>query len=121
MELFDTSFVALERAVAGASLRQQVLANNLANANTPGYRRLDVDFHSTLARAMGQAASPQDLHRVGFSATEDPSGATRADGSSVDIDREMASLNENAIEYQALIATIRAQTRLLQTVITGGR
>ena len=43
--LFDTTQLALERAIEGAALRHEALADNLANANTPGYQRVDVDFH----------------------------------------------------------------------------
>src|SRR5690242_17858413 len=57
--LIDNTQLGLERAISGASLRQSVLANNLANAETPGYRRMDVDFHDALAQAMnsGDAAA----------------------------------------------------------------
>jgi len=48
--LFDTTQAALEATIAGASQRQQALASNLANANTPGYQRVDVDFHSIYFR-----------------------------------------------------------------------
>jgi flagellar basal-body rod protein FlgB len=121
VELFDTSIVALERAIAGSSLRQQALANNIANANTPGYRRVDVDFHSVLASALAGGATEQDLKHLQFSTAVDPSGATRADGSSVDVDKEMASMSENSLDYQAMIAALRAETRMLGTVINGGR
>ena len=50
--LFDTTQLALERTIQGAALRQTALAGNLANANTPGYQRVDVDFHSALGRAL---------------------------------------------------------------------
>ena len=43
--LFDTTQLALERAIEGAGKRHEALAANLANANTPGYQRVDVDFH----------------------------------------------------------------------------
>ena len=57
MTLIDNTQLGLERAISGASLRQSVLANNLANAETPGFRRMDVDFHDALAEAMGSADS----------------------------------------------------------------
>ncbi len=50
--LFDTTQLALERAIEGAGKRHEALAANLANANTPGYQRVDVDFHGALASAM---------------------------------------------------------------------
>ena len=52
MDLFDTTQLALERASQGVSLRQRTVAENLANANTPGYRRRDVEFHDALDSAM---------------------------------------------------------------------
>src|SRR4029077_1496996 len=61
MSLFDTTQTALERALSGASLRQETLAGNLANVNTPGYQRRDVDFHDALrgALAAGDPAAAQ--------------------------------------------------------------
>jgi flagellar basal-body rod protein FlgB len=120
MQLFDTTFVALERAIAGSALRHEVLASNIANANTPGYQRQDVDFHSALEAALRGNASTGAIGAIGFEATADGSGPVRVDGSSVDVEREMASLVQNAQEHQALLATLRAHQRILTTVI-GGR
>jgi flagellar basal-body rod protein FlgB len=120
VELFDVTTVALERALAGAALRHEVLSANIANANTPGYHRADVDFHSALARALSGAATPQSVEAVKFAAETDRSGPVRYDGSSVDPEREMASLAENSLEYQAIVATLRARMRMLETAI-GGR
>jgi flagellar basal-body rod protein FlgB len=50
--LFDLTQIALERALEGSAARQQALANNIANANTPGYQRVDVDFHRVIADAI---------------------------------------------------------------------
>jgi flagellar basal-body rod protein FlgB len=119
VQLFDLSTVALEKALSGSSLRQELIANNLANANTPGYRRVDVDFHTALGQALDRAQGTSQVEQVKFSPTEDPSGAVRLDGSNVDVDREMASLSENSLEYQALVATLRARMSMLQNVING--
>jgi len=120
VQLFDVTTVALERALAGAALRHEVLSANIANANTPGYHRADVDFHSVLARALSGAATPESVEDVTFTAAIDGSGPVRYDGSSVDPEREMASLAENGLEYQAIVATLRARMRMLETAI-GGR
>ena len=66
MELFDTVHIALERAIQGSGLLHQALAENLANVNTPGYRRQDVDFHTALQAAMpaGRDAVAAELRRV---------------------------------------------------------
>jgi flagellar basal-body rod protein FlgB len=108
----------LERAMIGASRRQEALAVNIANANTPGYRRQDVDFHSRLqAAARGGLDS---LRATDFSPSPDPgAGPVRADGNSVDFDMEMSEIAQNVLEYQALVAVQRARFKELESVIVG--
>lgn len=102
MLVSDTTQTALKRAIAGASLRQTALAANLANANTPNYRRVDVDFHSVIASALGDA---KRVEGASFAIAADASAPVmRADGSTVDVDAESAKLAANALEHQALLA-----------------
>ena len=116
--LFDTTQAALEGAISGAALRHQALAANLANANTPGYQRVDVDFHSTLSAALASGAD--GLHGLKFSAQVDASGATRADGSSVDVDAESAKLAQNALEHQAAVQVAHARIGILRSAMGTG-
>jgi flagellar basal-body rod protein FlgB len=90
------------------------VSQNIANANTPGYKRKDVDFHDALRTAMGEGASA--LQNVGFSVQTDQS-ATRADGNGVDIDVESANLAENGLEYQALVQVARGRLDILDSAI----
>jgi flagellar basal-body rod protein FlgB len=116
--LFDTSQLALERAISGASTRQNALAANIANADTPGYRRVDVDFHSALTAAMGASDAPGALSRTGFTPQVDRSaGAVRADGSTVDIDSESAKLAANALDQQALVTVAQTRIHILESAI----
>ena len=117
MPLFDITHVALERALSGASLRQKVLTENLANANTPGYQRRDVDFHGTLQRAMGGGL--HTVERTGFAATPTGEGSIRPDGGTVDVDRESTELAENGMEYQAIASIVNTHSEILRTAITG--
>jgi flagellar basal-body rod protein FlgB len=116
VELFDPTLVGLERAMSGAMLRQQVLSNNLANANTPGFQRSDVDFQSALAQAFGAGASSSRIAATPFT-TETETGTVRADGSSVDVDTEMAALSENSLAYNALTSVAAARMRILKTAM----
>ena len=100
----------------GSSARQSALANNIANANTPGYKRVDVDFHSVMEQALSDDSVPAE-GSLDFAAEPDGTGATRADGGNVDPDIEMASLAENSLEYQALAAVQKTRMRILDTVI----
>ncbi len=113
--LFDTTQLALERAIQGASLRQSALASNLANANTPGYRRVDVDFHGALASAMGDR---EKLEHTGFAIASDATaGVMRADGSTVDVDAESARLAANALEHQAAVTVAGARVDIIQIAL----
>ena len=112
MELFDTVHVALERAIQGAGLRQQALASNLANVNTPGYRRQDVDFHSALQAAM--PAGGDVVAAVPIAASVDAAAPMRPDGNSVDVDAESANLAQNALEYEALAQVLRVRGDILE-------
>src|SRR3954466_13904341 len=79
--LFDTTQMALERSISGAAQRQQALAANIANADTPGYQRVDVDFHGALAAAMGAADPGAAVAQTSFATQADRSaGAVKADG-----------------------------------------
>jgi flagellar basal-body rod protein FlgB len=115
--LFDTTQIALERTIEGAATRQAALSGNLANANTPGYQRVDVDFHGTLQAALESGQSPTErrdaLHAAGFQTAADGTGAVRADGSTVDVDAESAKLAANALEHQAAVTIARARIDIL--------
>ena len=113
--LFDTTQLALERAIEGAGARHNALAANLANANTPGYQRVDVDFHGALASAIGARDA---LEHVAFAPARDASaGATRADGSTVDVDAESAELAANALEQQAAVQVAHARIAILKSAM----
>ena len=123
--LFDLTTDLLQQAMLGASARQAALANNVANANTPGYRRVDVDFHNVMQQALADgtdSANGTDGADASLDFTPEPDGTgpTRADGGNVDPDIEMAGLAENSLEYQALAAIQRTRLHILDTVIGHG-
>ena len=113
--LFDLTTDLLQQAMLGSSARQAALANNVANANTPGYKRVDVDFHAVMEKALADGFSHDQ--QLDFTAEADGTGATRADGGNVDPDIEMASLAENSLEYQALASVQKTRMHILDTVI----
>jgi len=112
--IIDTTQLALERAMEGASMRQEALASNLANANTPGYRRKDVDFHSALAGALGSSDPAKAVASARLSMTADQTSVNRADGSSVDIDAESAKLAANGLEYEQLATAAKTRIEILK-------
>jgi flagellar basal-body rod protein FlgB len=115
MDLFDTTQIALERALQGTSARQAALAENLANANTPGYRRRDVDFQSALSAALSQGKPA--VERAPLTTVTDMSAPLRADGSNVDVEREGAALARAGLEHEALVAVAGARHNILRAAM----
>lgn len=115
MDLFDTTQIALQRAIAGTSTRQSAIANNIANANTAGYQRQDVDFHSALKSAISSGASA--VAGVDIRAQADSTAPLRYDGSNIDIDKENAAMAENGLEQEALVAVSKARIDILKTAL----
>jgi flagellar basal-body rod protein FlgB len=111
--------------------RTEVLANNLANADTPGYLARDVDFRKVLATASGAANgvaletdAPGQIGGAGRSAEAlayrvptQPS----MDGNTVDAQVEQAAFAANGVHYQASLSFITAQIRMLRMAINGGQ
>jgi flagellar basal-body rod protein FlgB len=121
LDLFDTTIVGLQKAMSGASLRQQLLANNIANANTPNYKRSDLDFHGILAQAFAGNPTPGSLSQVSFQPQIGSSaGSMQLDGNNVDIDTEMADLSTNTLDYQSLSAVLTTRMQILRTAIGNG-
>lgn len=118
----------MEQALNGAWLRHQVLANNVANSETPGYKREEVDFRSYLARSLKPSIQVVRTHPAhlapagqdGFVITQDLSSIT-PDGQSVDIDKEMAEVSTNALYYSAVSEQLSSYVSLLRSAITEGR
>jgi flagellar basal-body rod protein FlgB len=107
--MFETA--ALEKSLDAASLRHQVLANNIANLNTPGYQAQTVVFEGALREALEDGE-----------ATETVQPQVVAQPGQTSIHHEMASLAKNQIMYQALTTKISGTFGLLKWVIeTAGR
>jgi flagellar basal-body rod protein FlgB len=118
--------------------RTELLANNLANADTPGFKARDLDFRGALAAATastsgtlataGTLAAP--AHGTSI-ATAGSSGSTDAflryrtplapslDGNTVDTQLEQSAFAENAVRYQATLSFLSSRFRSLMTAITG--
>jgi flagellar basal-body rod protein FlgB len=116
MDLFDSTQNLLAGALRGAAARQSALAENLANANTPGYRRVDVDFHDVL-RAAADGGSADRLAQTDFTPQVDQAARMRLDGGTVDLDVEASSLAANGLEYQALVAVAQGRLSIVQSAL----
>jgi len=120
----------LEGGLDGLSLRNKVIADNIANVDTPGFKRSDVNFNEVLQAALGKEGlagielrrtSPGHLPGIGtFSGNfviKDTSTTFRNDGNNVDIDMEMARLAQNTLHYNALSTALTSHLMMLRQVI----
>jgi flagellar basal-body rod protein FlgB len=117
MSLLDTTQQALQAAMTGSELRNTLLTNNLANADTPGYQVQDVNFQSTLANAM-QNGQPVD--QVSFQPFTE-AAASGPDGNGVNAQQQQAYMSENGLLYETLtqIAAQREQIMLTAMGMAG--
>lgn len=115
MPLFDTTQIALERAMSGATLRHSVLASNLANANTPGYRPMDVDFHGALRQALELGS--RGVEETRFAPAPAANAILRADGNGVDVDVTSAQLAQNGLELSAVTQVVSARIHILRSAM----
>ncbi|HOB81303.1 MAG TPA: flagellar basal body rod protein FlgB [Peptococcaceae bacterium] len=121
----------LKEGMAGSSMRHTMLANNIANVNTPGYKRSDIDFKSTLAQALDKSSlrlkttHPVHFKHLGLSTgpvqAQDLQTSLRNDGNNVDVDMELATMAENNLYFNSLAQLLSSQLSLLRQSIMEGR
>ena len=92
------SFSLISRLMELANQRQAVIANNMANANTPGYVRMDLDFEEELARVMNHDPS-RNPESVRPELVEDLSQPPRRDGNNVVVPLELNRMMQNGLLY----------------------
>lgn len=116
----------LDRAADAAWQRNEAISNNIANVDTPGYKRQDVAFESVLQQALGNnryesmddKVTNVDLSRLRGRAYVDYANYSyRLDGNNVDIENENVMLAENQLKYQGLISSINQEFTNLKTVM----
>ena len=118
--------IVLNRAADASWQRNEAISNNIANVDTPGYKRQDVAFESVLQQALGNnryqsmddKVANVNLSRLRGRAYVDYANYSyRLDGNNVDIENENVMLAENQLKYQGLISSINQEFTNLQTVM----
>lgn len=115
------NYLAAGRLLDAAVLRQQAIASNIANAETPGYRRLDIskDFAAQLRSKMSRG-EPAEIASLKPQLVEDPQARTvRPDGNSVEMENELLEMNRNSVEYNFLTEIVSGNLKQLRMSITG--
>lgn len=134
MDIFGGTMKVMEKALDLRAARQQVIASNIANEETPGYRAKELQFKETLAAASGspgqiplRVTHDHHLHTSsmgipgGGQVIEVSSGDLPLDANSVNLEFEMAKLSDNATQYNTTAELIARKFRGLLNVIREGR
>lgn len=101
-----------------AHLRHRVLTQNLANVNTPGYHQLDVSFEDAFSRALGKRGEAGAL-RTQPRVVEGQGNPARQDGNTVDLDKEVGSLNKNTLLFSSAMQMLVSRIAMMRSAITG--
>ena len=130
MTLFSGTITALEQGLKYSSLNQKVIAQNIANSDTPNYKAKTVRFKDMFNQAQSNVVQSNrtDARHYQFTGTNiktpgvvENKVSYQNDGNSVDIDNEMADLATNQIYYNALISRVSSKFNTLNSVVKGGR
>jgi len=120
----------LARLLSAASLRAEVIANNIANQNTPGFRRQTVRFEELLRGALAgptsaageaHASAARRLAALEPRIEEDRLTPPRADGNNVTLELEMNALRQNQLLYEAYAAVLATRFEVLRASVESGR
>lgn len=124
--IFDRTISGLQRQLDLTFQRNQAITSNIANAETPQYRAVDVNFGKELERAFDRQSSPvtktspghMDLSREqGSYLVADMSGLTKPDGNNVDIDLQMGRLASNSSAYGNAATLVKKKLSLIRNAI----
>ncbi len=134
MDLFDKTVFLLGKVLDLRASRHEILAGNIANADTPGYQGVEIVFEDELREALLSARKvalvrtnakhfPQDLPFRSVVGRIEPTGTLFIgnDRNSVDIEQEMVKLAENSLMYEAAVQILTKKLRGLEEAIREGR
>jgi flagellar basal-body rod protein FlgB len=120
----DVTTTALAKSLDAAGLRHRVIADNIANVETPGFTRSEVSFETELKQAMAGASDDAAIRRINTiqpSAHLDTSSPANPNGNNVSIDKEMAELTKNTLQYESLTRLLNMKAAMIREAITEGK
>ncbi len=106
----------LEKALNIRGLYHKVIASNIANIETPGYKEKDIDFSAELERSMRGSTGNVEIREK-----RDPGGIDGIDGNSVNMEDQIVKLTENTMMFNAFVQLINKKFSLMRYVINEGR
>ncbi|MBX7100746.1 MAG: flagellar basal body rod protein FlgB [Myxococcaceae bacterium] len=121
MKLFDGTLTALERSLDVRLEKQNLLASNAANLDTPGYQARELDFDAAMQSVLAPGGdAPGAVETAVRAATHAVEGTAGLDGNGVDLDRTMVELAENGLQYGAAAKAAGKKLAILKYVANDG-
>jgi flagellar basal-body rod protein FlgB len=117
----EPSYLAAKKTLDAVAVRQEAIANNIANLETPGYKRVDLDpsFRAELDRACA-SGDPNQIAALKPTLSVDPAAVPNSrDGNTVSLENEMMQLNENAMTHTLETQMLSSLLMRLKMAITG--
>jgi flagellar basal-body rod protein FlgB len=111
MTMSDTLFGIHGAALELRSQRMGVIASNIANAATPGFKARDVDFAAALDAKLGGTGTPELVYRQG--------ALPSLDGNTVELGREQVAFAENALQYSATLSFVQGKVNTVTRALKG--
>jgi flagellar basal-body rod protein FlgB len=108
----------LEAGLKASGLRSKVIANNIANLNTPGYRRQEVRFETLLAKAL-ESPSGANIRKVKPEIFEPRSTPVSGNGNDVNLDAEVGEMIKNGAAYKAYVRLLNRVYKQMELAIDG--
>ena len=118
MPIASANMDLLSRLIGAASLRHDVIAQNIANVNTPGFQTLEVSFEDALQQALA-GGSEGSVASVSPQVIVGKGGVERADGNNVDIDQEIVRLQKNTLYYKVFTQLLASDLAQFRSAISG--
>lgn len=122
------NFSVLEKSLDASMLRNKVISNNIANVDTPNFKKSSVEFEDILKSSIEKSKKldgvtlDDEIKNVEPEVVQSNSTSSmRTDGNNVDIDSEMSELSKNTIKYDALIQELSSSFKRLSIAINGGK
>lgn len=115
----DNNYIASKRLLDATVLRHEALASNIANIETPGYKRVDLPKNFSEEFAAHFRSGEADQITLPALATDSDASSLRLDGNNVDMDRELLAMSSNTMQYETLTEFVSNSLKQLKVAITG--
>jgi len=120
MSKTDSIIALINAGIRAEGLRQKAIANNVANLETPGYRRIDVKFEDLLAKSLDSSGSV-DLSKVEPQIYRPKQTLVKSNGNDVSLEGEVGAMIKNSLRYKTYIRLLNKRYRQIELAINVGR